>query len=415
VTTGIEIRAPREEEFAHILRVGCTAFGEEAAAEDVEAYRAGFPFERALCAYDDGSMVATSAVFSLELTVPGHVAVPAGGVTWIATLPTYRRRGLLRELMAAQIAGMAARSEPLSVLLASEATIYRHFGYGPATSIMSFSVERPYAVFGSPAEGEGRLTLLDDKSAADQLPPLYDKLRLAQPGAVSRPTQWWLEYLHDPLPEREGASRMYHVKHETLPGIADGYVSYRVKESWTAAATAANEVRVVEVQAADPAVYRALWDYVLNTDLSGVTTCSRGRVDEPLRWMLADTRRFEVKAVADDLYLRLNDVPRALAARTYRAGGHLVLAVTEMFPSRRRVHYELLTGPDGTPGAQCHATTREPDIEVPSEYLAAVYLGGVSWATVAAAGKARPLAADAIERADAMFSIAVAPFCATMF
>ena len=44
--------------------------------------------------------------------------------------------------------------------------------------------------------------------------------------------------------------------------------------------------------------------------------------DEPLRWMLADPRRLEMK-VEDQLWLRVLDVPGALAARTYgpsRAG-----------------------------------------------------------------------------------------------
>jgi predicted acetyltransferase len=37
---------------------------------------------------------------------------------------------------------MMDRGDPLSVLLASEATLYRRYGYGPASSMMSFSVDR---------------------------------------------------------------------------------------------------------------------------------------------------------------------------------------------------------------------------------------------------------------------------------
>jgi len=412
----IEIRAPREEEFPAILRIGCIAFGEETTVEDAEAYRTSFPFDRALCAYEDGAMVATSAILPMELTLPGRTAVPAAGITWIATLPTHRRRGLLRLLMAGHFAQIAGGGEPLSVLLASESKIYGRFGYGPATSIMSFSVDRPYAAFSCPVVDRGRVVLLDDEEAAAQLPPIYDSLRLLQPGAVSRPAFWWPHYLHDPETEREGATKMYHVKHETVPGVADGYVSYRIKEAWSGAATPASEVQVVEVLAGDPDVYRALWDYVLNTDLSRITSCWRGRVDEPLRWLLDDPRRFEVKALADDLYLRLHDVPRALAARTYRAADELVFAVTDVsFPDPGETRYLLQTDPDAAPGAECNRATREPDLEMRIDYLAAVYLGGVSFTTLAAAGRVRELTGGAIERADAMFSTAVAPFCSTMF
>ena len=88
-------------------------------------------------------MVATSAVYTQELTIPGGAALSMGGVTWIATLPTHRRRGLLRRLMVAMSADMVERGEVLSGLGASEGNIYGRFGYGPATSIVSFSVERP--------------------------------------------------------------------------------------------------------------------------------------------------------------------------------------------------------------------------------------------------------------------------------
>ncbi len=144
---GIEIRALREEEFHANVELSALAFGEEIPKEDEEAYRQAYPFERSLGAFEGGRMVATSAVFSLELTLPGGVAVPMGGVTWIGTLPTHRRRGLLSRLMAAQFADMADRGEMISGLGASEGNIYGRFGYGPATSVVDFSVERPYAAF----------------------------------------------------------------------------------------------------------------------------------------------------------------------------------------------------------------------------------------------------------------------------
>jgi predicted acetyltransferase len=207
---------------------------------------------------------------------------------------------------------------------------------------------------------------------------------------------------------------MFHARHEAPPGVADGYVSYRIKEKW-AASTPLSEVQVVELLAAGPDTYKALWDYVLNTDLSQTTSCWRGRVDEPLRWLLADPRRFEVKALADDLYLRLLDLPRALASRAYRAEGELVLEVSDGFPAPSETRYFLRTGPATIPDAECCRTTREPDLRLQIDWLGAAYLGGVSFATLAAAGRVRQLTTGAIERADAMFSTAMAPFCATMF
>ncbi|MFH1834248.1 MAG: GNAT family N-acetyltransferase [bacterium] len=238
--------------------------------------------ERSLCAFEGDVMVGTSDVLPLELTLPGQAQLPAGGLTWVAVLPTHRRRGILRQLVAAQFAEMGRHAEPVSVLLASEGNIYGRFGYGPATSAISFSVERAQVAFARPVSSEGRTVLLTDREAAAELPMIYERLRRHRVGSVSRSAGWWVDYLHDPEHHREGGGEMFHAKHETVPGEADGYVTYRIKEEWSGW-NSRNTLLVVELLAADPKVYAVLWDYILNTDLVHTVSFSRGRMDEPLR------------------------------------------------------------------------------------------------------------------------------------
>lgn len=242
-----EIRAPREEEFHEIVALANIAFGEEATAQDEAAFRQAFPFDRALCAFDAGRLVGSLAVLSLELTLPGRTALQAGGATWGATLPTHRRRGILRALFEAQLNDMMDRGDPLSVLLASEATLYRRYGYGPASSIMSFSIDRAYARFATQSEDgrPERIALVAGVEPAGRLAGVYEALRLEQPGAVSRSPGWWASYLWDPLMERQGATGMYHAVHTGRDGVADGYVTYRIREQWTAS-TPTGEVQVIE-------------------------------------------------------------------------------------------------------------------------------------------------------------------------
>ncbi len=413
--TGLEIRAPRQEEFHEILEIANLVFGEETTPEDEQALLQAFPFDRALCAYDAGCMVGTLAVYSMELTLPGRRALPAGGATWGGTLPTHRRRGILRALFTAQIADMRERSEPVSVLLASEASIYPRFGYGPATNIMSFSIERAYAGFTDPLPpaGSERITLVTDLEAAGRLPAIYEALRLDQPGAVTRSAKWWAHYLWDPPIERMGATKMYHVIHAGVDGRGDGYLSYRIKEQWSAA-TPMYEAIVVELLAGSPETYRALWHYVLATDLCHSISCWKARVDEPLRWLLADSRRLAVNAVADDLFVKLLDIPRALAARTYNAPGRVVLEVFDPFPSPRTGRY-LLTAEEGGAGVECRPTDLPADISLRLDSLGAVYLGGMSFANLVRAGRAKAVHPQALAAADAMFLISVAPYCSTMF
>jgi predicted acetyltransferase len=206
---------------------------------------------------------------------------------------------------------------------------------------------------------------------------------------------------------------MYHAVDADAGGTPDGYVSYRIKEQWSAS-TPMNDAIVVELLAADRDAYKALWHYIINTDLFQTISCSKGRPDEPLRWMLADSRRFAVNAMADDLYVRLLDIPRALAGREYQTAGRLVLEISETFPAVRTRRYVLESGGIGE-GAGCRPTDAEPDLRMGVDALGAAYLGGVSFTTLAAAGRVDAVRPRALAAADAMFSTGVAPYCCTMF
>jgi predicted acetyltransferase len=415
---GIEIRRVTEEEWPAVLDVSRIAFGEEYTDEDDASFKGAFPFERSLGAFDGGRLVGTTAVYGLQLTVPGGGSLPMGGLTWVGVLPTHRRRGILRTMMQRQFTDMLERGEVVSGLGASESTIYGRYGYGPATSAISFEVERAFGQFATPPDGPpsdpGRVILLDAREAADQLPGLYETLRLMQPGATDRPAWLWRSHLADPPHNRYGSGRMHHVKHENASGVADGYASYRLRENWVKE-TAALEVKVVELLAADAPAYRSLWHYLLNTDLSRTISCYRGRADEPLRWLLADPRRFNVTALYDNLWLRLLDAPRALVARTYGSAGRLALEVSDPFlsPAVRTFHLQVERANE--PGAECALTSAPGDLALDMDVLGMVYLGGVSFATLAAAGRVRELTPGAVDRADLMFASGTAPYCSTDF
>ncbi|MEU2632561.1 GNAT family N-acetyltransferase, partial [Kitasatospora sp. NPDC007106] len=90
----------------------------------------------------DRRPVGTAGAYSFELTLPGGVLAPAAGVTAVGVLPSHRRRGVLTAMMRHQLTDLRDRGEFLSVLLASEAVIYRRFGYGPATYTARVTVPR---------------------------------------------------------------------------------------------------------------------------------------------------------------------------------------------------------------------------------------------------------------------------------
>lgn len=410
----IQLRPVESDEFLTFARSAAMGFGEQFDGEEdlreLEDERPLFEFDRSLAAFDGDAIVGTGGIFSFRLTVPGPTTVPAAGVTWIAVLPTHRRRGILTSMMSRQLADVRERGEPLAILYASESIIYGRFGYGLASSQMRLEIEPRYGAFARSPELTGRVRFIDKEAAASILPPVFDRVRQQRPGEIGRRQEWWDLTLKDSKQSRRGMSPLFIAVHESSEGDVDGFVTYRTKSNWENGFPA-NTLNIREVVAGTPRAYAGLWHFCLNVDLMQKVE-TRGPVDEPVRWMLADPRRLQVPGYGDGLWARLVDIPAALAGRRYLTEGGLVIEVTDPFCPENDGCYRLEGGPDG---AQCAATTGSPDLALQVADLGALYLGG-SWpSTLARAGRIEERATGALRRADSMFASARAPYCSTGF
>jgi predicted acetyltransferase len=127
--------------------------------------------------------------------------------------------------------------------------------------------------------------------------------------------------------------------------------------------------------------------------------------------MLADPRALHAAPV-DALWVRLVDVGRALSARRYPAPVDLVLEVRDRFCDWNEGRWHLWGHPAG---AFCDRTDRDPDLVVDVDALGAAYLGGVSLATLAAAGRVREVSPGAVTQAATAFRWPVTPWCPEEF
>ncbi|WP_329243392.1 GNAT family N-acetyltransferase [Streptomyces sp. NBC_01478] len=355
----------------------------------------------------DGRPVGTAGAHSFELTLPGETVVPVSGVTAVGVLPSHRRQGVLNAMMRHQLTELRARGESLSVLLASEALIYRRFGYGPATYTQRLTVPRHRAALTLPrargTDGElttGSVELLRRAECGEILEEVYDRYRRAQPGALSRPHRWWaLRAGQPPISPKP----RYVAVHRDADGVPDGYASYSLGESQT--------LTVDETIATDDAVFTALARFVLGHDLVGQVVFKHVPPGHPLRWQLADFRAGEVGGDTDWLWVRLLDVPRALTERGWSTDGELVLDVDDPFLGEHGRY--LLTVRDGK--ADCVPTGREPDLSLDISDLGSVYLGGTAPSTLVRAGHIRAHRPDAPALADALFRADRAPHCLHWF
>ena len=409
-----EIRPVTEAEFDDFARCDAHAFGHEMNPAAKDRQRTWLELDRTQAAFERGRVVGTSAVVTSELTVPGPAVVPMAAVTWVSVLPTHRRRGLLTAMMGRLLADARERREPVAALLASESVIYGRFGFGLATTSASYELDLRHAAFARPAaEDPGRLRVVDVAEAEAIAPDVFDRYRRTQPGEIHRKDTWWRGVFDDPEDDRDGASRRFWVAHEAAEGGGyDGYASYRYRQQWNGVAD--HTVEVQELIALDPATRLALLRYCCDLDLVGRIKLPFFPLAEPLRWALADPRRLKATAMNDVLWVRLLDVPAALAARRYATPGRVVLDLADATLPDNAGRYELVVDPDGA--AECRRTTdAEADLALGGADLGAAYLGGVSFTTLAAAGRVRELRAGALARASATFLTDPPPYCDTDF
>jgi predicted acetyltransferase len=408
-----EIRPITIDEIAAFVRTEHAPFGEHASDEIIEELRPAIiaDLDRTLAVLEGDRIVATTGAWAFELSLPGGTRVPVPGVTAVAVLATHRRRGILRALMTRQLADVRERGEALAVLNASESSIYGRFGYGVATHAATITIDTRDAAFTRPVDDDGRIRLIDGKEAGAVFPAVHERYLGVQAGEVARPPHWWDQLFLDPEREREGASALFFAIHERA-GECDGYAWYRTRKHWKDGLHD-HTLELGELVTLDPRVRLAMWRFLLDVDLMERVTAPNFPVDEPLRWVLADPRRLRVSRLGDWLWVRLLDIPTALAARRYALDGGLVVEVADAFVPECGGRYRLDAGPDG---ASCtRADTAEPDLAMTVDALGAAYLGGVRFSTLARAGLVEEQRAGALARADALFATDPLPYCNSEF
>ncbi len=406
-----EIRTLREDELEAVLRANAAWFGEGFSLPGVQAERPTIEPNRYFVALDGGQIVAGAGAATFQLTVPGGATVPCAGLTAVGTLPTHRRRGLGTALMKRQLEHAREHGDPVSYLWASEAIIYQRFGFGLGAWAGAFRIRREATGFLRDVRTHGRLRLVERDEAIKLIPDVYERVRLARPGAIDR-SPAWLEYRfhhHDEHHRDKETSPRFFAIYETASGV-DGYVTYTIKDLWEHGGPK-QELEVDELVAATDEAYAALWRYCFDVDLVRTVTGWKRPVDEPLLQMLVEPRALNFR-LRDGTWVRLVDVAAALEARRYSHEGRAVLELDDEFAPWNDGTYELDGGPEG---ATCRPSSAEPDVSMRVEDLAAAYLGAVSFRALASAGRIVERKPGALRTADAMFSSTVAPWCPWIF
>ena len=386
--TSVVVRTVAEDEFEKLARSEAMGFGYHASDEYVRVARSFAELDRTFGAFEGDQVVGSATIRTSEMTVPGGV-LKLGYVDDVSVLPTHRRRGIMTRIIGKQLEQMRERGEPLAALTSSESLIYERFGYGIATWVNEWTIARPHTAMKIPPNADGRLGFVSADEARAEWPALHSRLRRNRLGMVQYSNAYWQVALVDAEERRRGASAFFHVALKRDGRVA-GLCSYRIH---------GKTVLVVFLMGEDAQAEAELWRLCFGIDLMDEIRAFNQPTDHSLPWRLLDPRRLRM-STRDHIWLRLVDVKEALASRTYAERGRISLRVSDDFCPWNDGVYTLEGDPEES---NCVQGAGEPQIALGVSDLAAAYMGGVSFAALARAGRVRELSDGALALADRMF------------
>lgn len=406
---GVHLRAVRADEMDAFFDATALPFADFDDAAERAVLRELLPPSQTLAAFDGPKIVGTAGMLGLDMTLPGTV-VPVAGVTVVGVAPTHRRQGIARAMMTRQLHDLHESSaESIAALWASEFGIYGRYGYGLATTCLSVSVPTAWSAFrpGVPFSA-GRLRLADEATALPHMAQVYERVRRTRPGHYERNDGLWaLRLLQHPA---DSTNPLQFVLLEAADGTPEGYAIYTVRDAWVDDLPDGT-LTVREAMATSPAGHAAVWRYLLDTDLMARAVHPRLAGDDALLHLLADPRRATPKW-RDAMWVRLVDVDRALAARSYAREVDVVLDVADPVCPWNAGRWRL--SGDET-GAVCARTGDPAELRLSATELGAAFLGGTGLAAMAAGGLVEELRPGSLAVAGTAFSTARLPYCPMTF
>ena len=346
--------------------------------------------------------VATYA--SLDKTLnAGRELLPLRMITDVTTSATHRRQGLLRRMIEDDLADAVAQGVPVAALTAAEATIYGRWGFGPATFRVSVEVDTTPGFGFRDFVDPGRVEQVEPADAWPHVKAVFDTFHARQRGSVAWPSPY--EDMHTGAwdPSSGGANRKLRAAvHLDANGAVDGFVLWKPGEDDT--------VKVDEMATLTPQAQLALWSFLGGMDRVAKVSFNLFHPEDPLTWALTDLNRVRTTEVKEFLWLRVLDVPRALAARPWAADGSVVIEVDD--DQGHAAGRFAVTTAGGA--ATVTLTDDEPDVRLTAETLGSFYLGVAPVRRLHRAGRVDGTD-EAVRRLAAMADLVEPPYSLTGF
>lgn len=395
----IEFRPARADELPEFRRLVAYVFAEPSPPR--EGAEPPMQPEWTSCAFVDGRMAATFAAYPFTMRWNGAPAATAG-VTGVGTYPEYRRQGLLRALVERSFAEQRDRGQSLAILWASFGAIYQRFGFGLASTAVSYDLEPRHIAFEDPTPPSGTARLVRAEDALPEMKRVYIEIATPRNLMLHRVPAMWQGHL------RQGTGAHHAAVYYAASGEPTGYLLYTTREvpNWGEPAPD-QEMEVVDWAALDLDAYRGVFDYLRRHDLVRRAKFWSVPEDDPGYALFLEPRALR-RRTGDGIYLRIVDVEQALAARPYAEAGALTLAVLDELCDWNHARFRL-----DSDGGRATVTRggRAPDLTLPVRSLSMLASGYRSATELARWGLLEAADPRVLRLADRIFATEYRGYC----
>jgi predicted acetyltransferase len=406
---GIRIRFASEDDLQAVYENQADIYGISVEPGDVEAWKRRVELDDILIAEDISDpqhpfVVGTSLYYRLRLTVPGGATLEAAWLAMIAVAATHQGRRIWQQLSTQGFGILMDRGCPILCGVPTQPTVYEILGAGVASYSQTYNIEpRFMELRAKPSRNRARK--VDASQARSHLPTIYDRWFAVTPGALSRDSAWWADFLEDRVTQRDNGSALNFIIHP------DGFLTYRVI-------------------GASPHAFRRPFGTMVVQDFCPVTNEAHTEllaalmglkmfdnivievpVDDPLPLKLKDQLATQKTGGSDFLWMRIMNMPEALGTRIYAADADVVLEVTD--PLGVAGGRFLLRTRDGV--GTCRPHDGPPDVKMGLGELGTIYMGAHRALELHRANRITELHSGALRNLDAAFNTERAPYCGTLF
>ena len=275
---------------------------------------------------DAAAPIGTFGALPKRLSWGDGTGIDTYAIVGVTVRATERRRGVLRAMMTDALHRAAETGYAVASLTASEGTIYRRFGFGPAIRERTITVTRDRALplLVAPA---GEVVVVEPGWLADGVGrAVFDRFHARTLGSMVRNVSAWPRIFGQRAADgKPDAGLRAAVHRPAADAEPDGYVTYRFVDT----DNHGSRVQVEDLVYADEQAYLALWEFLLSIDLVSAVRYPFARIPDPITHVLADNRAFDIDHEEDHVWLRVLDPVAVLTSRPYAADGGVVLEIAD--------------------------------------------------------------------------------------